>query len=92
MGTVRFTTAFSGGLGTLKIQIPGQPDIDFSDDGHQDVDLPEGNTQYVASGAAAPGPGGGVVLTITGDVIADSPQQYGPGLIHPNIHPLLVTL
>lgn len=86
---VRFTVAFSGGVGSLKIQIPGHPDIDFDDDGHREVSLPQGNTQYVASGAAAPE--GSAVLTITGDVITDSPQKYGSGLIHPNIHPMLVT-
>lgn len=90
MSLVTFTAAFSGGAGTLKIQIPGKSDLDFTDDGAQIVDLPSGTISYTASGAAANGPGGGANLTITGTIITDSPQHYGPGLIPPNIHPILV--
>jgi len=89
--TVRFTTTFSGGPGTLKIKISGYPDLDFDKNETKTISLAPGNYLYSASGAAATGDGGACVLTIDGNVIVDSPQNYGAGLIVPNIHPMIVT-
>ncbi|MBD1362388.1 hypothetical protein IDJ77_01080 [Mucilaginibacter sp. ZT4R22] len=91
--TVRFNTAFSGGLGTLDIIINGQT-LHFDKNEHQDIQLPAGVHTYAVSGAAAQGPGGGVILTITaitGAVISHSPHQYNAGIILPNLHPLMVS-
>jgi len=89
--TVGFDVTFSGGVGSILIQINGLPDLNFNNDGHQQVDLPQGNYLYAVSGSAANGPGGGAVLTISG-AITDSPQHFGPGVIVPAVHPLLVTI
>lgn len=82
--TIRFIAAFSGGGGTLKIQIDGMPDIDFTDDGYQDVDLPVGRVDFIVSGAASPGPNGKAVLTINNARNSNSPLTYGPGIINPD--------
>jgi hypothetical protein len=89
--TVRFDFAFSGGPGNMLIQIHGVRDLNFSDDGYQDVDLTEGNYLYAVSGGASNGPGGGATLTISGG-ITDSPQKFGPGIIVEKTHPLRVTI
>lgn len=88
--TVRFTVAFSGGPGTLKIKMDGLPDIDFENNGYHEITLASGNYDFTVSGGAATGTGAGCTLTVTGDVITDSPFVYGRGPITPNIHPLLV--
>lgn len=90
-GNVSFSSVFSGGPGTLKIKISGYPDIDLKDNDTRSIDLPPGNYLYSAAGGAATGDGAGCILTIGGDVIVDSPLKFGPGLIYPNIHPLIVT-
>ena len=90
--TVQFDATFSGGAGTLKVQINGYPDLDFSNNGSQSMQLQKGTVNYAISGAASNGPGGGVVLTISGSgVISDSPLIYPAGLILPNVHAMLIS-
>jgi hypothetical protein len=84
MGTVIFAVTFSGGNGTLNIQIDKTTNLSFVKDECQKVLLSKGAHIYIASGAASPGPHGGIRLDITGDVIADSPKKYGPGLLLPD--------
>ena len=89
--TVTFTSAFSGGDGTLKIDIlPDGPSFEFDKDGSKDVQLAEGEIDFTISGAASPGPKGGVALTITGARASNSPFQYGPGLIQVEEQAMLV--
>lgn len=89
--TVRFAAAFSGGAGTLAVKIVQTGDsFVFAADGTKDLQLPEGEIDFTLSGAAAPGPGGGVVLTITGARASNSPIKFGPGLIQAQEQAMLV--
>ena len=88
--TIRFAVAFTGGAGDLTIKIDGIPEFSFDQDGFKDVSLSGGVINYTAYGSASPGPGGGATLTVSGEVITNSPQVYGPGLIPPNTHAMLI--
>ena len=79
MSIVRFTTIFSGGVGSLDILIDNVTTLKFITDGHQDINLAVGFHRYTASGAASSGQGGNIQLGISGSVIAASPQNFGPG-------------
>jgi hypothetical protein len=93
MGTIKFKTTFSGGLGTLDISVDGGVPHHFIADDEWDVPLLAGAHQYQASGAASPGPGGGIQLDISGDVIVDiTPINWGPGIILPEIHNFVITI
>jgi len=88
---VRFAAAFSGGAGTLAVKIVQTGDsFVFTADGTKDLQLPAGEIDFTLSGAAAPGPGGGVVLTITGAKASNSPIKFGPGLIQAQEQAMLV--
>ena len=89
--TISFIAKFSGGAGTLKIQFDNAPDIDFSGDGQQNIDLPLGSNNYVVSGAASPGTGGAVVLDIKGPALSTAPHHFGAGPVLPNLFTLFVS-
>ncbi|MFC0513785.1 hypothetical protein ACFFGT_06225 [Mucilaginibacter angelicae] len=91
--TIQFDVAFSGGIGgNLTVQFEnGLGMLNFSGDGTQTLDLPQQALNYTISGNAPNGPGGGVQLSISGDVISNSPHNFGSGIILPNVQSMIVT-
>lgn len=88
--TVRFTATFSGGPGSIKVKILGVTSFDLTKNEFKDIDLEPGNYDYSIAGSAATGQGAACSLTLSGDIISDSPHNFGQGQITPNQHPLLV--
>jgi hypothetical protein len=92
MATITFTATFSGGNGTLAVDIDDTIKLNFTDAGPllQTADISIGLHDFVVSGAASPGPGGGVQLVITGDADSNSPLNYGAGVILPDPQQMVV--
>ncbi|HEY4326729.1 MAG TPA: hypothetical protein VGN20_22275 [Mucilaginibacter sp.] len=90
MCEIIFTPTFSGGLGTVDILINGNTTLSFNSNTPQSIVLPSGNHDFVISGAASPGPGGGLQIDIGGDAITDTPINYGAGVILPDPHNMIV--
>ncbi|AYL96221.1 hypothetical protein [Mucilaginibacter celer] len=90
--TINFEAAFSGGSGQLTVLFEnGLGELIFSNSGTKTLDLPQGALNYIISGSSSNGPGGGIVLSISGSVISNAPHSYGPGIIWPNIQTMIVT-
>ncbi|HTR29541.1 MAG TPA: hypothetical protein VMH27_09745 [Puia sp.] len=91
MGTVRFSTIFSGGVGSLTIiSNDARVTLQFNQASHQPqpVVLPQGSHIFSINGAAPNGPGGNIELDITGDLPGPIKQNFAAGLVPP--HPLII--
>jgi hypothetical protein len=94
MGTVQFSTTFSGGDGDIFITCAdiGQT-LHFTQDqpGSQSLDLDFGHQIISVKGAAPSGTGGNIALAITGDIPAEIDQNFASGFIPPHSIMLFVT-
>ena len=95
MGKVDFQTQMAGGDGNLQVsfdKVAGVLNFDQDDNDPKEVILPQGANGYTVTGAASPGPGGNIHLTVTGDIDPVDPQDFGPGNIPPQACAIFVTL
>jgi hypothetical protein len=95
MGTVNFQTRMSGGNGNLQVTFDNVADVLNFDQTSADpkpVTLPRGANGYTVTGAASPGAGGNIHLTITGDVDDVDPQDFGPGNFPDQSFAIFVTI
>ncbi|WP_025146541.1 hypothetical protein [Pedobacter jeongneungensis] len=81
MGKVKFTAAFSGGEGTLKITFEDKSSITFTADGSLEADLKDGSRTLMFSGTSPESPQGNIHLEISGQVAKKYIYNFPPGNI-----------